>query len=147
MSVISAEYDAIVATVKATTPPRTWDGTRAFRFDPEARTDDQVARRAMTRTFMLMPSTRRWLGSMAEQPEVREIEQDLVLTVLYADGRHIDLIIKVILEDIDALAAAIALPTNYAANVSLRRVGGPSINPDDTGWIIQIPITTRYDAE
>lgn len=151
MSTIANEFDALVATVEAASPSRVYDGVRSFRCDPDAVDDADVSLRALTRTFMLIPTgDRQWLGDMAEQPERRQITQTLQLTVLYRGDRRLSETIKAILEDQDTLAAAIALPSNYAANVSLRRIGAPSMLPpskNDGVFTLQIPVTITYDAE
>lgn len=151
MSTIATEFDALVATVEAATPSRVYDGTAAFRCDPDAQDEEDVSRQALTRTFMVLPTgDRQWLGDLAEQPERRQITQTLQVVVLYRRDRRLSETIKVLLEDQDTLAAAIALPSNYAANVSLRRLGAPSILPptrNDGVFTLQIPVTITYDAE
>jgi hypothetical protein len=151
VSTIANEFDALVSTIEAATPSRVYDGVSAFRCDPDATDEEDVSRRSLSRTFMVLPTgDRQWLGDMAEQPEKRDITQTLQVTVLYLRDRRLSETIKVLLEDQDTLAAAIALPLNYAANVSLRRIGAPSVLPptkNDGVFTLQIPVTITYDAE
>lgn len=151
MSTIADEFDALVACIEAATPSRVYDGTSTFRCDPDALDEEDVSRRALTRSFAVVPTgDRQWLGDMAEQPERRQITQTLQVVLFYRQDRRLSETIKVLLEDQDTLAAAIALPSNYAANVSLRRLGAPSVLPptkNDGVFTLQIPVTITYDAE
>lgn len=151
MSTIATEFDALVATIEAATPTRVYDGVSSFRCDPDAVDEADVSLRGLTRTFMVIPTgDRQWLGDMAEAPERRQITQTLQVVVLYRGDRRLSETIKALLEDQDTLAAAIALPANYAANVSLRRLGSASILPpskNNAVFTLQIPVTITYDAE
>ncbi|MBT9557900.1 MAG: hypothetical protein IV100_17825 [Myxococcales bacterium] len=151
MSTIANEYDALVSVIEAAVPSRVYDGAPRFRLDPAAFEESEVALRAYTRAFILLPlGDRQWQGEIAEQPELRGITQTLQLVMLYRRGQQTAETMKAILEDQDTLAAAIALPSTYSENVSLRRIGSPSIaipSGATDGLTMLMPITITYDAE
>lgn len=150
---IVAVYDNTIAQMEAIVCDRAFDGVKQFVHDVtvyDAEEYSTVPR--PTRKFMLVPTGQRSLGGTMMQDRLPgEVDDVLLLMVLYKQGsRPVDLY-KAIMTDFDRITYQLSLTDNFeepTTKMSRRLVGtfSPVFDPDGANGVavITAPIGITY---